>query len=327
MKYGISDVALVVEYPWRFGGSQRLACVLADYWRKPFFLYPCNEASDAAIWNSEAVKALPSLPIVFSVVVDERTLQVIPDKINIKFCHDANTLRRFTGDKRLLKMKFLTHRKRVYDFYASQGLNITLINEGYIPYENWSVSSQESSKEFDLVMGSRLCADKTPIELLRVIIGTNCNTVVLGSTQDKKYFDQIKTELSAAVNVMIPSPDLEHGFSDEVKFRLFRKSSILVHYSDGGLKDELEYVILDGMIAGAIPLCMTPDPSQFKLISEQSLGAVVNDMSKIEETIRLLLDRQDFYRENCRQFITSFLAGQSDLKRRWTDTLEKVINS
>lgn len=56
---------------------------------------------------------------------------------------------------------------------------------------------------------------------------------------------------------------------EKVKEAILRECKILIHFSEGKLRDYFEYSILDAMLYGVVPICFTPDKEQFKIIQKK----------------------------------------------------------
>ncbi len=321
--YKINDIALIAEYNWNFGGSQRTLRILSDILRKPIYAPFKRDNNELIIWNKRGIYGIPKEDIVLSIVVDKYNLNIIPNKINIKFCHSISTISNYY--KKAKNVIFLTHRKRVYEYYKKKGLEIYLIPNGYTLYDKCDIKIAPDKKENMIIFISRINPDKFPVDLAKEFKKLNQKIVILCSRENTYYANNIFNILKGQKNVIIENPDLGFCFSEEKKFNLLSRSKILIHYSDGNYKDYLEYSLLDGMMTGNVPLCICNDKKQFDIIKTRKLGVVVRDISDLDKGIKEIYQKYNFYLNNIIDFMNHFIKDQPLLVSRWINTLKKIL--
>ncbi|MBT6735035.1 tyrosine-type recombinase/integrase [Candidatus Woesearchaeota archaeon] len=117
------------------------------------------------------------------------------------------------------------------------------------------------------------------------------------------------------------------GVSESLKNELLSKTKILIHCSNGGLHDYLEYSILDGLTHGCVPLCVTSDSKQYSVIEENNIGRVVSNEKEGAIAIGEIIKNYEVYMDNISIFMNNFFKSQNRLWKRWENTFEKIINN
>lgn len=115
------------------------------------------------------------------------------------------------------------------------------------------------------------------------------------------------------------------GVSEKEKRKLLEKAKILIHCSEGGLRDYFEYSILDGLSYGCIPLCITSDKKQFEIIEKEQIGKVSLNLDEAKKNLEIILENYDFYLNNLYSFMEKFISEQDKLWERWESSLEKTV--
>lgn len=327
MKFTLDDLALVAEYDWRFGGSQRLLSIVSDLLEKPIFLICDTPSPTGIIWNKRALVRIPEEPIILSIVVDTRKLNLYDGKQHIKFCHSRNTISQYSEDERLRNIQLVTHRDRVYEFYKLQGLHISLIKNGYILYDQKHVERNLDNKNPELIsIVSRVSSDKLPIAFLEQLALLDNPINILGSIEDIAYSREVMELIDRSDNITFIEPDLQEGFSEEKKIEYLKKSSYLLHFSTGGMRDYLEYSLLDGMITGNIPICISNDPQQFSLLEQRNLGASLADLHDLSHVLESLKQHRPELIENIYGFMEHFISDQPEMEKRWIRQIVSCVD-
>lgn len=321
----LTDVALVAEYPWRYGGSQRLLHVLARAWDKPIYLLPPAEPG-SIVWNTPTTIAVPDEPVLLSIVVDGFQPRLVPGKKHIKFCHSRSTIDRYWRDSRLEAVEFLTHRPRVRDHYRRLGLSMTCIPDGYIPYDGVHSAERADEQETACCVTSRLSPDKVPLAFVAALRELPYTTYLVGSQEDQEHASAVRTMTNGLSRVAVIEPD-QHGGGISVQATYLRRSKILVHYATGGFKDHLEYGILDALVAGVVPVCVTPDPAQFDVIESERLGRVVTGVEQLPAAVDDALRNHEAHRAAAADFMAGFTSGQPSMLRRWRRTVGTLVDT
>lgn len=322
----LTDVALVAEYPWRYGGSQRLLHILARAWDKPIYLLPPGRPS--IIWNTPTTIAVPDEPVLLSIVVDGFEPRVIPGKKHIKFCHSRSTISRYWQHPQLEAVKFVSHRERVRDYYHQRGLSITYIPDGYIPYDGIPSAKLADEPEAACCITSRISSDKVPLALVAALGDLPHTTYLAGSQEDVKHASDVRRAISQLPRVNMVEPDQRDGaISEPRQAEYLRRSKVLIHHVSDGLRDHLEYSILDALVAGAVPVCITPDPEQFDLIEVQRIGRVVVDLESLPAAINDALRNYERYRAAAAGFMADFESDQPAMLLRWQQALGTLVNT
>lgn len=320
----LADVALVAEYPWRYGGSQRLLHILARAWDKPIHLLP--PAAPSIVWNTPTTIAVPDEPVLLSIVVDGRQPRLVPGKKHIKFCHSQSTISRYWDHPRLKAVEFLTHRPRVRDFYRQRGLSIACIPDGYIPYDDTRPVEPAGEAEVACCITSRVSPDKVPLELVAALSELPYKSYLVGSQEDTEHASDVRATIGQSQQVILLEPDQrDGGISEPVQKAYLRGSKVLVHYATGGLKDHLEYSILDALASGAVPVCVTSDPAQFNLLEAARIGRVVADLESLHGAIDHAMSDYEAYRAATVGFMARFASDQPAMLQRWQRTVETLV--
>ncbi len=313
-------ISLLAEYDFQFGGSQRLLSIIAKRMNKPIYVLT-NNKKPHKIWDTYPIPEIPPTTIIFSPVIDRYKLQIIPGKKQIKFCHSGTSLENFVGNRDAKNISWLTHRKRVYEFWKNKGFNIDLIPKGYIPYDKTQIESTYIKKDQGAFI-SRICPSKCPDLAIQSFKNTGIPLYIAGSHELEDYVTSLKRNDGA--DVVFVSPDDGVGIKLETRDNILRESKILVHCSSGGMHDYLEYSILDGLIFNCIPLCVTPEPEQFSVVEEKNFGKVVKNVEEARKALPELLDNYEVYLKRAQDFMNSFIANQDELWLRWESKLEEV---
>lgn len=322
----LADVALVAEYPWRYGGSQRLLDILARAWGKPIHLLP--PAQPSLVWNTTPTVGIPDEPVLLSIVVDGFQPRLVPGKKHIKFCHSRSTINRYWDHPRLNDVEFLTHRPRVRDHYRRRGLSISCVPDGYIPYDCIRPVEPAVKAEVSCCITSRLSPDKVPLALVAALNELPYVTYLVGSQEDRTYANDVRATVGRSRRVTVVEPDERGGgISEALQADYLRRSKVLLHHAIDGLKDQLEYSILDGLVAGAVPVCVTPDPAQFDLIEAQRIGRVVADLERLPGAIEDALSGYEAYRGAAVGFMADFASDQPAMLQRWRRTVETLVGA
>lgn len=323
-KYGLKDIALVVEYNFTLGGAQRMLAEVSRRMKKPIYL-PFSEGKPLPVWNVKPIKKIPKELIWFSGVVDRYAFRKFPEKKHIKFCHSGTSLENFGKNKKEKDVMWITHRKRARDYWKKKGFDIELIPKGYIPYDKKKLRIN-TNKEDTVVFISRICEEKMPDVAARICEEAKVPLTIAGSWEFKEYAYKLCKEYQSDF-VKFVKPLNGISISEEKKEKLLSKAKILIHYSKGGLHDYLEYSILDGLTSGCIPLCITSDPKQFSVIKKEKIGIVVSNEKEGAKAVRKLLKNYDHYLENSKRFMNNFFKSQDALWKRWEETLIRIINN
>lgn len=322
----LADVALVAEYPWRYGGSQRLLDILARAWNKPIYVLP--PAPRTIVWNTPATIAVPDEPVLFSIVVDGLQPRLVPGRRHIKFCHSRSTIERYWHHPQLRAVEFLTHRPRVFDHYRRRGLSITRIPDGYIPYDTIQSVEPVDEPETACCVTSRLSPDKVPLTLVAALRDLPYPTYLVGSQEDVKHASEVRTTIGHSPHIRVVEPDQRGGgISEPLQAAYLRRSKILIHHATAGLKDHLEYSILDALVAGAVPVCITPDPAQFDRVETEAIGRVVPELELLPAAIGDALSNYEVYRAAAARFMSGFMSDQPAMLQRWRRTVETLVTS
>lgn len=314
------DVALVAEYPYQFGGAQRLLATLAKKLDKEIYLLD-TDASEALIWDQRATLGLPPEEIALSVVVDGREFRRLPSKRNVKICHSKASLERHAEKEAARATTWLTHRERPYRYWKQRGFDITLVPDGYIPYDHERLKYRSNKKD-QAVFISRISEEKRPRSACEAAQSTDIPLVMAGSWDATELVRELRSDYPA---VHFPEPQQNRHVSLNQRNGFLEESKLLVHGSTGGMRDYLEYAILDGMLYGCVPVCITPDEDQFSIVRSRGLGKVVRDEDSLSEAMNHALNNYHEHLENVKDFMREFLAEQPSLMRRWEATLREVI--
>src|SRR3989344_2983833 len=286
------NLALMAEYEFRFGGSQRLLSAVSKRLKKEVYIIGNNKNPDP-IWDIKPIYGIPEEPIIFSIVVDKYKLRTFYRKEHIKFCHSGTSLENFVDNIQAKEINWLTHRKRVYDFWNLKGFNIDLIRNGYIVYDKLKLEETPSKRDQGIFI-SRICPDKCPDIAIDVFQNTGIPLYLAGNNELVEYVSFLKDEPKGEDIIFVP-PNINLEIDLITRDRLLAESKVLVHCSNGGIHDYLEYSILDGLIFNCIPLCITKDIDQFSIINEKCFGRVVNNIEEAENALKDIIDNYEYY--------------------------------
>ncbi|MBU4351724.1 MAG: hypothetical protein KJ939_01435 [Nanoarchaeota archaeon] len=295
--------------------------IISKRMNKPVYVLTKNKVI-GPIWDINPIPEMPKTSVIFSPVVDKFQLQSFLGKKQIKFCHSGNSLDNFVKDKKAKEINWLTHRKRVYEFWKNKGFNIELIEKGYIPYDKREIEKTPYKKDQGIFI-SRICPDKAPD--LAIETFEDVPLYVVGSHEFKDYICFLKKSINGK-NINFIPPDNGVAVSLETRDNLLKESKILVHCSLGGMHDYLEYSILDGLIFNCIPLCITPNPEQFIVIEKKGIGKVVKTVEEAKKWLPQILENYGDYVSNLQKFMKQFLKNQDDLWLRWESKLEEICS-
>lgn len=323
MKKEIYDnLALMVEYEFTLGGSQRMLSTIAKRMEKPVYVLSSNK-NPRPVWDIKPKNDFSKEKIVFSPVVDRYKFQKLKGKNQIKFAHSGTSLENFVDNIDAKKTPWLTHRKRAYEYWNDKGFNIHLIPRGYIPFDKKELQINQF-KENTSAFISRICPEKLPEMAAEISNSTDIPLYIAGSWEFRDYVEKIK-EKNESENVRFVKPDRGIGVSLDLQDNILKKSKVLIHGSNGFFHDYLEYSILDGLVYGCVPLCITPDKKQFSVIEDKNMGRVVKNKGEAKEALKDLISNYDFYLENSKNYMKNFLNNQESLWKRWESSIENIV--
>lgn len=314
------QISLFAEYDFQLGGAQRMLSAISKRMKKPIYVL-ANKQNPNKIWDITPISEVPPTKIVFSPVVDKYDLMTIPEKKHIKFCHSQDSLENFINNQNAKKLTWLTHRKRVYQFWSNKGFNMHLIPKGYIPYDKIKLESTALKRDQGIFI-SRIHPSKCPTLAIQSFQNSQVPLYIAGNYEFEKYVASLKENVGK--DIFFVPPEEGKAVSLKTRDNLLKKSKILVHGSSGGMHDYLEYSILDGLIFNCIPLCITSQPEQFSIVEKKRFGKIVRTVKEAKESIPEILDNYEVYLENAQKFMKSFLYNQNDLWLRWESKLEDI---
>lgn len=313
----------MAEYDFTFGGAQRLLSIIAKRMSKPIYVLS-EHAQRMPVWDIEPIRGIPETDIIFSPVVDKYEFQIIPAKHQIKFCHSGLSLKNFINNADAKKTKWLTHRHRVCQFWKQQGFDIDLIPDGYIPYDGKKLEIT-NSKQDQGVFISRICPEKGPEHAIAAFEKAGIPLIIAGNNEFNDYVSQTSRLAKSRQTRFIP-PDAGTGVSLKTRDEFLRASKIVVHCSSGGMHDYLEYSLLDGLLFNCIPLCITSEPEQFAIISENGFGEVVTNHDEAAQRLPKIIAEYELYLKKAQAFMLDFLKNQDRLWDRWESKLEEICS-
>lgn len=314
-----SQLALAIEYPWRYGGSQRLASILAKKLKKRLYLISEGKHKKITLcWDIRPLRKIPKEKIIFSIVVNKYFPVLIPGKCHIKFLHSAGTIEFLKNCNSIKDFYWITHRKRVYEYGKELGLRVYIIPDGYILYDKQSLPKIDIENKKDIgISVSRIDSLEKIRVLAQISKSTKLPVYIIGSPSNKEY--------SHHINNLPRTVSFFGKISEKQKSKLLKECKILIHYSKGKLRDYLEYSILDGMLYGCIPVCISPDPKQFNILEEKNIGKNVSNLADVKKAIEEILSNYSFYYKNVRKFMEKFIKKQPLMFKRWKKTLEIIV--
>ncbi len=312
------QMALAIEYEWRYGGAQRLTSILARKLKKKLYLIDNTKSKKPSLcWNIRPTRKIPNEKIIFSVVVNKYKPISIPGKFHIKFLHSGSTIEHLKKFEIIRSFYWITHRKRVYNYGKELGLKVYLIPNGYILYDAVLPYISPENKENVCISISRIESYEKFKFLIRLAKLINLPIYIVGSISNRDCLEHMQN---------LPNRILIFNEIDEKrKNKLLEKCKILIHYSEGYLRDYLEYSILDGMLYGCIPICISKDPHQFDIIERKGLGKNISNLSEVKEAVKEILTDYFYYYNNIRKFMKNFIKEQPSMFKRWLKTLRIVI--
>lgn len=325
----LDRVALVVEKRRRFGGAQRLLARLGEILEKPIYVVD-EGASDApaVIWNTPARSEIPEEPVLLSGLMrSDSELLTWPFRKSIKLCHSYGSIANSWRSAAAREVTFLCYRERVHEFCRAQALDAAFIPKGFIPYDATPVKVLESEKDLGLVsLNARLEPLKCPVELVRALGQLHVRVAILGSYENMEHVTLLHRAAAEHENLSFVPADLTDGVSETVKEELLRRSAVSVHFSNGGLRDYLEYSLLDAMRLGNIPICVTSDPEQFRELSASRTAVVVHSIMDLPAAIEHVLQHRAMFLDNVNSFMKSFFSSQRKLELRWVECLSSLVS-
>ncbi len=314
------NLSIYAEYDSQLGGAQRMTSIISKKLNKPVYLNE-KKFDNSLIWDISPIEGVPPTKIVFIPIVDKYQFQELRNRNQIKFCHSGNSLKNFIENPKAKITPWLTHRERVNDYYKSRGFNINLIEGGYIPFD-LRLKKNLIKKDFSLFI-SRIVEDKKPKLAIDFAKKTEFPLIIAGSWEFQDYVSKLKE--NEGENIKFIPPDSGLGISEKEKRKLLEEARILIHCSDGGLRDYFEYSILDGLSYGCIPLCITSDKKQFEIIEKEKIGKVSSNLYEAKKNLNIILENYELYLKNVYSFMEKFIEDQDKLWQRWESSLEKVV--
>ena len=317
----LNKIAISAECSCRYGGAQRLTANYAKCTNKDVYQLDKNWTF-TKIWDRKVINQIPNEEIIFSIVVNKHNLQLYKNKKHIKFLHSFNSFPFTTKSSKILEFPWITHRNRTYEKLMDMGLNAYLIDDGYILYDDNFTEYSLEQKENQACFVSRIEEDKKPEWAALAAKKAQIPVIFAGAQRFSKDYINLKKRFP---NFQIYKAELDRGISEDIKVSILKKSKILLHCSKGNLRDYLEYAILDGMLYGSIPICITPDKEQFKIIEELELGFVTSSPLEASKKIKEVLKNYDYYYKNTKEFMGVFLKKQEKILKNWNATIERII--
>ena len=313
----LNNLALAVEDNSEYGGAQRLAAILSKQFKSP--LYCISKAKNGKMcWDTKLYNLIPKEPVVFSITVDRYNEPIVlKSKHQIKFMHSMGTIEFKENQKPILKkFVWITHRKRVYNQAKKMGFKVYFIKNGYIPYDYKTNPDIDFKKKKNVLLSiSRISKEKGIKKAIKLSRYVSYPITIVGYNKDSEYFKKMK-DLASTFGINIFGK-----ITEEQKIKLLERSKILINTTSGGYRDYLEYSILDGMLYGCIPLCITNDVKQFNIINEKKLGIVVSDMLSARRAVDEILKNYDIYYKNCKLFMEDFIKNQPKIINSYKTTL------
>ena len=318
----LNNLALAVEDASQYGGAQRLAAILSKRFGLPLHCISKSE-NGKMCWDTRLDNSVPDEPVVFSITVDRYNKPIVlKSKFQIKFMHSMGTIAFKKDQKPILKrFVWVTHRKRVYDQAKKMGFRIYLVKNGYIPYDyKKSPKLNLKKKENKLISISRISKEKGIEKAIQLSKCISYPITIAGYNKDSKYFKKVE-DMASLFGVSVSGK-----ITEGQKIKLLERSKILLNTTSGGYRDYLEYSILDGMLYGCIPLCITSDVKQFDIINKKKLGIVISDASRAGEATERILENYGMYYRNCRSFMKKFIGNQPKMINSYKATLISIMN-
>lgn len=319
----LSHLALCIEYEHRYGGAQRLASILSKKLKKPLHFIGKGSCK-IRCWDIKPINKIPSEKILLSIVVNKFTPISIHGKIHLKFMHSAGTIEYLLRRKDIKDYIWITHRKRVYKYGKSLGLKIYLVKNGYILYDKNKLPTVDlKGKKETLCSISRISQSKKILEIINTVKKVSLPLYLIGS------IDSLDFSYSRVVEKLIRKSRFPiHYFiniSERMKEKILLKCKVLLHFSEGKLRDHFEYSILDAMLFGVVPVCFTPDEKQFEIIKRRKLGLVVNELSEVPIAIETAIREYEYFFNQDRKFMKEFITKQPTIFKSYLSTLKKII--